>query len=118
MLSYAKMFKRTGAGLPAARKMKAARYMSRTYNKAVGASLARAKYSSNDQSGHSYGFKKFFYPAAALGVLSLYGGYEMYKNKKTSAECCGIIGYIGEENIAGRLVLDGLQILQYRGYDS
>lgn len=31
---------------------------------------------------------------------------------------CGIVGYIGTDNIAGSVVLDGLTALEYRGYDS
>ncbi len=31
---------------------------------------------------------------------------------------CGIFGYIGEKNTASELVLTGLKLLEYRGYDS
>lgn len=31
---------------------------------------------------------------------------------------CGIVGYVGEKNRATSFVLDGLQTLEYRGYDS
>lgn len=31
---------------------------------------------------------------------------------------CGIFGYIGKKNNAGNFVLDGLKLLEYRGYDS
>ena len=31
---------------------------------------------------------------------------------------CGIFGYIGKKNNAATLVLDGLKLLEYRGYDS
>jgi glucosamine--fructose-6-phosphate aminotransferase (isomerizing) len=31
---------------------------------------------------------------------------------------CGIFGYVGERKDAGRLVVDGLKCLEYRGYDS
>jgi hypothetical protein len=56
---------------------------------------------------------------AALSLLGLVGGYELLKKKlQVAAECCGIIGYVGQEPIAGKLILDGIQILQYRGYDS
>ena len=30
---------------------------------------------------------------------------------------CGIIGYIGNENVK-EVLLDGLELLEYRGYDS
>ncbi len=31
---------------------------------------------------------------------------------------CGIVGYIGKNNCAGHVLLDGLKRLEYRGYDS
>lgn len=31
---------------------------------------------------------------------------------------CGIFGYVGKKDIASDLVLDGLKLLEYRGYDS
>ncbi|MBP7832230.1 MAG: glutamine--fructose-6-phosphate transaminase (isomerizing) [Candidatus Levybacteria bacterium] len=31
---------------------------------------------------------------------------------------CGIFGYIGSRNIAPDIILDGLKVLEYRGYDS
>ncbi len=31
---------------------------------------------------------------------------------------CGIFGYIGKQQRAGNIVLDGLKLLEYRGYDS
>ena len=31
---------------------------------------------------------------------------------------CGIFGYIGNKNEAARIVLSGLKMLEYRGYDS
>ena len=31
---------------------------------------------------------------------------------------CGILGYIGKKNNAAEIVLDGLKLLEYRGYDS
>lgn len=31
---------------------------------------------------------------------------------------CGIFGYVGKKNIAPEIVLDGLKLLEYRGYDS
>lgn len=31
---------------------------------------------------------------------------------------CGIFGYVGQKNNAAQLVLDGLKLLEYRGYDS
>lgn len=34
------------------------------------------------------------------------------------AECCGIIGYVGTEKKGGEILGQGIQILQFRGYDS
>jgi glucosamine--fructose-6-phosphate aminotransferase (isomerizing) len=31
---------------------------------------------------------------------------------------CGIFGYLGKQNNAGQIVLEGLKLLEYRGYDS
>src|SRR3989338_3200074 len=31
---------------------------------------------------------------------------------------CGIFGYVGEKTNVGEMVLDGLKLLEYRGYDS
>ena len=31
---------------------------------------------------------------------------------------CGIVGYIGNDNNAGEVLLEGLKRLEYRGYDS
>ena len=66
---------------------------------------------------------KYFNPQKILWTTaSLFSfGYlwEQYRRySKSSSECWGIIGYIGNENIAEKVVLDGIQILQYRGYDS
>jgi len=119
MLSYAKMFKRVRPAFNIKQKKTVPRLISPIHNRAVVSAVARSKYSSEGNKNYSYGFNRFLYSGAALGILSLFGAYEMYKKKYSSiAECCGIIGYIGEEGLAGKLVLDGLQILQYRGYDS
>ncbi|MBI2033202.1 MAG: hypothetical protein HYT10_01925, partial [Candidatus Levybacteria bacterium] len=31
---------------------------------------------------------------------------------------CGIFGYVGKKTNVGEMVLDGLRLLEYRGYDS
>jgi len=36
----------------------------------------------------------------------------------TKNECCGIVGYIGNKAKAGEVCIQGLQILESRGYDS
>jgi glucosamine--fructose-6-phosphate aminotransferase (isomerizing) len=33
-------------------------------------------------------------------------------------ECCGIVGYIGNQKQAGKVCINGLNILESRGYDS
>lgn len=38
--------------------------------------------------------------------------------KKRQAECCGIIGYVGSKPMGGEVLAQGIQILQFRGYDS
>lgn len=43
--------------------------------------------------------------------------YNVLKEKKES-ECCGIIGYIGKEKIADKVLTEGILVLQNRGYDS
>ncbi len=45
-----------------------------------------------------------------------------YRNLKNSElysnECCGIVGYIGNQKKAGEVCMNGLHILESRGYDS
>lgn len=91
-----------------------------TQNRLVAATATRYEYASyHKEAGHQRNARSW-YPIMALSLLGLVGGYEMMKKMKLNitAECCGIIGYVGQENIAGKLILDGIQILQYRGYDS
>ena len=38
--------------------------------------------------------------------------------REAAAECCGIVGYIGNKPLAGDVCIQGLQILESRGYDS
>lgn len=118
MLSYTKVLKKAKPAFLAGRAL-ATKQFSVKQSRAVAAALAKAKQGSYSNHNSGYSYKKFMFPAATLGLLSLVGGYEMLKKKlATTSGCCGIIGYIGNENIAGNIVLDGLQILQYRGYDS
>jgi glucosamine--fructose-6-phosphate aminotransferase (isomerizing) len=37
---------------------------------------------------------------------------------RKQAECCGIVGYIGNQKKGGDICMDGLKILESRGYDS
>ena len=50
----------------------------------------------------------------SLGSTLLYN--TLIKKKET--ECCGIIGYIGKEKIADKVLSEGIIVLQNRGYDS
>ena len=42
----------------------------------------------------------------------------MYTQMPQQNECCGIVGYIGNQKKAGDVCINGLQILESRGYDS
>ena len=46
--------------------------------------------------------------------------YLNYKNEQIAKqnECCGIVGYIGNQQKAGDICIKGLHILESRGYDS
>lgn len=117
MLSYTKVLKKIRPAVFTKNSAGTVRHISTNYYRAMTASVMKQKNSGSY--GQSKSKRNYMFPAAALGLLSLVGGWEMLKKKlSTSTECCGIIGYVGQDNIAGRLVLDGLQILQYRGYDS
>ncbi|KAF0690567.1 Aste57867_18054 [Aphanomyces stellatus] len=54
---------------------------------------------------------------AALSALSLVGWDKGWKEKSTSS-CCGIVGVIGTQQNAKEILLEGLTVLQTRGYDS
>lgn len=58
----------------------------------------------------------------SLPFLSLFAfttGFCYYKyKKKTALRCCGIIAYLGKEKMAIDVCTEGIQILQFRGYDS
>mmetsp|Transcript_1177 Transcript_1177/g.1890 ORF Transcript_1177/g.1890 Transcript_1177/m.1890 type:complete len:667 (+) Transcript_1177:19-2019(+) len=51
-------------------------------------------------------------------LLALAGGVLCFENRKKFLESCGIIGYVGERPIATEVLLEGLQQMQNRGYDS
>jgi glucosamine--fructose-6-phosphate aminotransferase (isomerizing) len=42
----------------------------------------------------------------------------LLKKSNNKAKACGIIGYIGKEPLAVQVCVEGIQILQFRGYDS
>lgn len=87
-------------------------------SKLLGAASSRYNYKSSSSFNPKYVFGNYNLVVAA-SVLAAVGGYELLKNKLgILSECCGIIGYVGQDPIAEKLILDGLQILQYRGYDS
>jgi len=50
----------------------------------------------------------------SIGVIS----YLYQQQRMKQAECCGIVGYIGNQKQAGSVCINGLQILESRGYDS
>jgi len=43
---------------------------------------------------------------------------QVRKQQQIQNECCGIVGYIGNQKRAGDVCINGLQILESRGYDS
>lgn len=57
----------------------------------------------------------FIFTATSLGFGFAYGSSKYNTSK---LKCCGIIGYLGKEEIANEVCLDGIQVLQFRGYDS
>ncbi len=50
-----------------------------------------------------------------LLLISLYGTYDLFKNKTHN---CGIVGVVGNGDDASGFLLEGLTILRNRGYDS
>jgi glucosamine 6-phosphate synthetase-like amidotransferase/phosphosugar isomerase protein len=53
---------------------------------------------------------------SSVALLSYY--YQQMQMKQMQNECCGIVGYIGNRKEAGKVCINGLQILESRGYDS
>lgn len=51
---------------------------------------------------------------AASGV----GAIALYDQRTSDADCCGIVGVVGTSQDASEFLLEGLTILQNRGYDS
>ncbi|KAF1332364.1 Glutamine-fructose-6-phosphate transaminase, partial [Globisporangium splendens] len=54
---------------------------------------------------------------AALAVSSA-GAFLLYNQQNQEAECCGIVGVVGKTHNATDFLLEGVTILQNRGYDS
>ena len=116
MTSFGKISRRFKQTYSLVHKMRATKYSCTSYDKVLLASQRRDKFGFNNQRNHKYNPNMLYYPAA-LAMMTFLGGYELYK-KRSQTECCGIIGYIGEEKQAEKIILEGIQILQYRGYDS
>jgi len=74
-----------------------------------------SSWSSSGGSGSGSG--RLFSGRAALMALGAAGVLVAYDWKQMAAEACGIVGYIGGEEAVGYL-LEGIHILQNRGYDS
>lgn len=55
---------------------------------------------------------------SVLLSLGLGYSYYMYNSQKSTLSCCGIIGYIGKKPLAKEVCVDGIHVLQFRGYDS
>ncbi len=53
-----------------------------------------------------------------FSTLSTVGLYILFNNSQKNAKNCGIIGYIGKDKNAVQVCIEGIQILQFRGYDS
>jgi len=51
-------------------------------------------------------------------LLTAAGGFLVYENRQKILQNCGIIGYVGKNPIAVNVLLEGLEELQNRGYDS
>lgn len=119
MISYTKVLKRLQPKFLFKKAAVPSRTITTAHSRVLAATANKFKYGGYGNAGTSQSSRNRMYPLAALSLLSIVGGWELLKKKlAATSECCGIIGYIGQENIAGRLVLDGIQILQYRGYDS
>ena len=59
-----------------------------------------------------------FKKTALLGLSIGYYAYLYEKKKKTPLLNCGIIGYVGKDPNAVDVCINGIQTLQFRGYDS
>lgn len=53
-----------------------------------------------------------------IGGVSIFSYFLMKNYIDKKAKNCGIIGYIGKDENAVEVCLEGIQILQFRGYDS
>ena len=59
-----------------------------------------------------------------LSKLLKFGGlggtsyYFLNEKKKKKPQCCGIMGYIGDDDNAWEVLAQGINLLSNRGYDS
>lgn len=63
-------------------------------------------------------FTKGKYFLFSIFSASLFAFTRLKKNRRNPLKCCGIIGYLGKEKNAVDACVQGIQILQFRGYDS
>ena len=72
-----------------------------------------SSYTYNDDK--SYFFSSFL--TLPVGILLACSSYALYELNRNKIKNCGIIGVVGDDNVKDHL-LEGLTILQNRGYDS
>ena len=77
------------------------------------------QYSNKQNTKSSYNSKYVYSAMLALSLFGLTSGLDFVsKRTRINTQSWGVIGYVGQDPIAESIVLDGIQILQYRGYDS
>lgn len=59
-----------------------------------------------------------FYSSLGLSLFGIYGVNKISKQNVENAECWGIIGYVGKTKNSEIIILEGIDFLKYRGYDS
>lgn len=86
------------------------------------ANMKKSLFSSSMQHIRDYSVKasvcsdnKTQWESIAAGLAALVGGYTLYQS---TSETCGIIGVVGKKPNANQILLEGLTVLQNRGYDS
>eukprot|EP00475_Leptophrys_vorax_P020735 TRINITY_DN2845_c0_g1_i1.p1 TRINITY_DN2845_c0_g1~~TRINITY_DN2845_c0_g1_i1.p1 ORF type:complete len:694 (-),score=188.66 TRINITY_DN2845_c0_g1_i1:41-2122(-) len=78
---------------------------------AAAAAVATGSSSSHHDDRFGQGLLRLLTTAGAAGLALALGS-------STSSEACGIVGYVGKEDPALPVLLDGLHVLQNTGYDS
>jgi len=51
-------------------------------------------------------------------LLASIFAYALSDHISNKNECCGIVGYLGKDPNAGKILSEGIKILEQRGYDS